>query len=113
MQKIILTGAPISTNSCYRHSRNITYLTPKARKLRKDYTTQAQQQWKKPPLKTELFIDIILYFGDKRKRDWDNYHKLSMDSLEGVVFENDCQIKEATVHKEYDKENPRIEIIII
>lgn len=87
-------------------------MTKKAKDRKKQYQLEAKSQWKKNPLTTDTFIDIILYFGDKRKRDWDNFHKLSMDSLEGIVLQDDAQIQEATVHKEYDKENPRIEIFI-
>lgn len=36
-----------------------------------------------------------------------------MDALSGVVYEDDSQIKLATIQiMEIDKENPRIEIII-
>jgi Holliday junction resolvase RusA-like endonuclease len=35
-----------------------------------------------------------------------------MDALTGIVYEDDSQITEAYVVKDYDKENPRIEINI-
>jgi len=35
-----------------------------------------------------------------------------MDALTGIVWEDDSQIVEALVKKRYDKENPRIEIVI-
>ena len=112
MQKIILTGNPISTSHIYLSQGKRRFMTKKAKDRKKQYQLEAKSQWKKNPLTTDTFIDIILYFGDKRKRDWDNFHKLSMDSLEGIVLQDDAQIQEATVHKEYDKENPRIEIFI-
>ena len=58
----------------------------------------------------ELETNIRLYFGDMRRRDWDNYHKLSMDALSGIVYEDDHQIRRSIVELNYDKENPRIEI---
>ena len=33
-----------------------------------------------------LEVTICLYFKDNRRRDWDNWHKLSMDALQGIVF---------------------------
>jgi len=35
-----------------------------------------------------------------------------MDSMEDIVFHDDCQIQKATVRKHIDKEKPRIEILI-
>ena len=78
-----------------------------------DYIHQAKQQWRQPILEDELVVVAELYFGDKRKRDVDNFNKLWMDALEGVVYQNDSQIRQLTVIKNYDKENPRIEIQIV
>lgn len=60
-----------------------------------------------------LRVAIQLFLGSKRKADWDNFHKLSMDAMTGLVYEDDSQIMYATVLKGYDKENPRIEIEIL
>lgn len=88
-------------------------LSPKARALKEDYGWQAKQQYKGIPIGNELELYIKIYFGTKRKYDWDNFHKLSMDALTGIVWEDDSQIRKATVEKLYDKENPRIEIELI
>ena len=85
----------------------------KCKDLKEDYQWQAKEQWKGKPLKGDLEIQVDLYFGTKRKKiDWDNFHKLSMDALSGIVWEDDSQIIKATVTKNYDKENTRIEIHI-
>ena len=45
--------------------------------------------------------------------DRDNRHKISMDALEWVVYEDDKQVKKITGVEMYkDKENPRIEILL-
>lgn len=112
MIEITLLGNPKSSSHIYRfHSRG-GYMTKEGKAIKEDYILQAKQQYKGKPLKGDLFIEIALYFGDKRKRDWDNYHKLSMDALNDIVWEDDVQIQKATVIKGYDKENPRIEIEI-
>lgn len=108
--KIILKGEPISTNNCYRTHNNYRYITNKARDLKESYAWQAKSQWNGKPIKDNIEIIINIFFGTKRKSDWDNFHKLSMDALEGIVFENDNQIQKATVIKNYDKNDPRIEI---
>lgn len=112
MRKIVLTGAPISTQHAYGQTGNRRYMTTKAKNLKESYQWEAKSQWKDEPLECDLFVDIVLYFKDKRRRDWDNWHKISQDSLEGIVYKDDSQIQEAHVIKAIDKNNPRIEICI-
>jgi Holliday junction resolvase RusA-like endonuclease len=56
-------------------------------------------------------LDIALYFGTKRKSDWNNFHKLSCDALTGIVYLDDSQVQRVLVDKRYDKVRPRIEIV--
>jgi len=112
MKFITLEGNPISTQHAYANGNGRRFLTTKARALKEDYQWQVKQQWDNGMLEGDLSVDIILYFGDERKRDFDNFHKLSIDSLEGIVFKDDAQITEATVIKAIDKKRPRIEIRI-
>ena len=88
-------------------------MTQKGKTLKESYQWQAKSQWMQKPIETDVEIDIKIYFGTKRRSDWDNFHKLSMDALSGIVWEDDSQIIKATVEKHYSKENPRIEIEII
>jgi crossover junction endodeoxyribonuclease RusA len=111
--KIVLTGNPYSNNNIYFSSPKklgLRFMNKKAKEMKKCYKEQAENQWCADAFNCELQIAIKLFFGDKRKRDWDNYHKLSMDALTGIVWEDDSQIKLATVSTHYDKENPRIEL---
>ena len=114
MAGITLLGRPISTNNCYYHAgRGLTFLKAKARDLKSSYCDQILKQWKKEPLDKELEIHIKIYHDRKTKSDWDNFHKLSMDAMNGLVWVDDSQIQKATVEKFYDKANPRIEIDIL
>jgi len=83
-----------------------------AKKLKADYISQAKDQRWQRCIETPVSIDIRMYFGDRRKRDRDNYHKIAIDSLSGIVFADDVLIEEARVEKLYDKNNPRYEITI-
>jgi Holliday junction resolvase RusA-like endonuclease len=56
-------------------------------------------------------VQITLYFGTKRKGDLDNFNKISLDALTGIVWEDESQIAEFTVAREYDKRRPRLEIM--
>ena len=48
----------------------------------------------------------------KRRADLDNFHKLSFDALTGIVWEDDSQVEELTVRREYDKGRPHVELTI-
>lgn len=114
---IVLKGNPISTNNIYKITSKggkiRTYMTKKGEKLKNDYYYQGYDQWGKPPLEGDIALNIILYFGDKEKRDIDNYNKILLDSLTGVLWEDDKQITEMHIFKEYDKKDPRIEVTVL
>ena len=111
---ITLLGNPISTQNAYGQTGHRRYMKKEAKDTKDSYVWQAKSQWKKLPLtENDLCINIILYFKDNRRRDWDNWHKISCDALSGIVWEDDSQIKEAHVFMEHDKKNPRIEITIL
>jgi hypothetical protein len=63
-------------------------------------------------VRPRLSVSITLYFGTKRKADLDNFNKLSLDALGGIVYEDDSQIAELHLKRAYDKVRPRIEIAI-
>lgn len=111
---ITLTGEPKSTNNVYaticRGSWPTKYMTPKGRELKESYQWQAKSQWQEKPTKEPIQVFIRLFFGTKRKQDIDNFNKILLDSLTGIVWEDDSQIEEMIISKLYDKQKPRIEI---
>ncbi len=111
---ITLKGEPLSTQSIYKYAcrgrHPAMYMTAAGKNLKESYTLQAMSQWKKKILTGPVEIEVTVYHGTHRVSDWDNFHKLSMDALTGIVWEDDSQIMDAHVHKRYCKEDPRIEI---
>ena len=61
-------------------------------------------------LSNDLWVKVKLYHWTKRKADIDNFNKLWMDALSWIIYEDDKQIQEMYIKKDYDKENPRIEL---
>lgn len=110
--KILLKGSPLSTQHIYGMRGRIKFMTKEGKKQKESYISQAKEQWQWEPIEGDVKLQINIFFGDNRKRDWDNYHKLSMDALSGIVYQDDSQIVEALVKKYVDKENPRIEIML-
>ena len=110
--KIILKWNPISTQHLYWQKGKIRYMKTEAKQLKQlyDYQILAQYRWK--PLEDDLILEIKLYFKDKRRRDVDNWHKLSLDAMSWKIYNDDSQIQKMVVEKFIDKLNPRIEILI-
>lgn len=89
-------------------------MSNEGRKMKEMYQLQAKTQYRSNSALTgALQVTIKLYFKDHRRRDWDNWHKLSMDALTGIVWNDDSQIKHATVEMFIDKGDPRIELEIL
>lgn len=109
---LTLKGNPLSTNNIYRKTEYHVYMTEAGKSLKQSYFFQLKNQWKKKPLTGDIVLTVILYFGDRKIRDIDNYNKLLLDSCTGILWEDDKQIQEMHIYKKYDKENPRIEIQI-
>lgn len=61
---------------------------------------------------TPLVVAVTLFHGTRRTVDIDNYGKVLLDALTGIVWVDDSQIEEMTVRRGYDKERPRVEISI-
>jgi len=109
--KIVLLWNPMSTQHIYWQRGRIRYMKADAKKLKESYIRQVKEQRGNQSIITDpVEIEIDIYFWDKRKRDRDNYHKICIDSLDGIVLEDDVLIQKATVIKHYDKENPRYEM---
>jgi len=116
MIKITLRSGIMSNQQLYNSvcmgRRSIMYMCPKGKKLKQRYIDEVVEQYKGKLHTEELELDVKYYFGTKHKRDIDNYAKLVLDSMEGIVYEDDKQIKRITIEKFYDKKSPRTEIII-
>lgn len=89
------------------------YMSKDGKDLKESYQWQAKTQWKDKTLSGAILLEIRLYFGINRKHDIDNYGKILLDSLTGIVWKDDSQITKMTIEKFLDKENPRIEIEVI
>jgi len=113
--KLILTGRPLSTQHIYRMSCRggipRFYMTEEGKTRKEEYKWQINEQYKGKPIKEEVEMEVKFFFSDKRKHDWDNGNKL-LDCLIGQVLIDDSQIKKAIIILDYNKINPKIELII-
>jgi Holliday junction resolvase RusA-like endonuclease len=114
MKTIILKGEPKSTGAIYkitcRGRFGSYYVSQQGKAVKQSYIKQTLSQWKDKPISENVYVNIRLYFGTKRKADIDNFNKLLLDSMTGIVWIDDSQIQKMTIEKFYDKLDPRIEI---
>lgn len=113
---IILSGEPKSTQHIYKASCTSgyarVYMSGEGKAIKERYQWEAKSQWHRPPLTKEVGVWLNLYFKTKRKHDCDNFNKLILDSLTGIVWEDDNQIAALHILRLADKDKPRAEIIV-
>jgi crossover junction endodeoxyribonuclease RusA len=58
-------------------------------------------------------VEVIGYYPDDRRRDADNLLKSVLDGMNGVLYNDDSQVVEASVTKETDRLRPRTEVTVL
>lgn len=105
---------PPSVNAIYTMKRQYT---AKAR----DYIRRAralinlaidEQYWGVPQREEWLYVDMVFYMPDRKIRDSHNCLKLLMDVMQDVVYVNDYFVLPRIQSVEYDKEYPRVEVLV-
>lgn len=108
-----LLTKPLIANHKHFAFRGRLILTKKWRNTKESMCDEITSLWGNfAPIKGIVTLNLSLYYGDNRKRDIDAYLKMLLDSMTGIVYEDDSQIDELHVFKFKDKENPRTEIIV-
>jgi len=82
----------------------------------KDYETLVRDlaglEWKREPSRARLAMTLKFWRENRRLCDLDNLVKSALDSLNGIVFEDDSQIDVLFAARAIDRDNPRVEILI-
>ena len=112
MTNIVLKWQVPSNQWIYLQRGKIRFMKASAKKLKEERQESIKQQRNWSPVDYELWVWIRYYHGDRRIRDIDNYAKLVLDAMTGIVYDDDSQIEYLYLSKYYDKEFPRVEISI-
>lgn len=111
-------GIPQSVNHMYINTRGGgRTLTSTAKKYVNDTRAKIneyieREMWKIQNNSTWYYLDMIIYMPDRRTRDSHNMLKLLLDVMEGFAFINDYYIMPNIRSVEYDKDNPRVDLIL-
>lgn len=109
MERITLKTLPLGTNNLYGHAGHRRFLMPKARVNKEAMSWEARAQFKGAPLTGPLKVSVALYWPTRANHDVDNIKAL-LDSMTGILWEDDGQITDLHITKAYDKANPRVEL---
>lgn len=99
MQDYRIPLKPPSVNTYWRNFNGRMLLSKEGRQFKKDMQSFLQTQRRGEPLKSDLKVTIALHFKDNRRRDVDNFSKAILDSMTGIIYDDDSQIQELTVKK--------------
>lgn len=97
----LLLPFPPSVNHYWRRNGKTVFISKAGKAFRANVQAAVWEQAGKPkPLAGRLAIELVLYRGDKRSYDVDNYAKSTLDSLASAgVFVDDSQVDEITIRR--------------
>ena len=91
-------------------------MTPKAKQwiteVQAIAKTEVEKQNWTPTEKQKVIVEILTYWPDNRRRDCNNGAKLTFDSLESLVYDDDRWTLPRYMDFNTDKGNPRLELKI-
>lgn len=107
MIQLELKTLPPSTNHLYTRARGHVFMQEKPRIAKEAIGWEARSSYRGKPLEGPIWVEIDLFWPDKRKHDVDNIKAL-LDALTGILWLDDGQIEDLHTLKHVDKENPRV-----
>jgi len=110
-------GKPIGTNNAYRRRGRVPglYMTEDARAFKdrlRAYAIKAVHDagWRKPGAKQYVAVAIIVW--NAPRFDVDSPTKFIVDSMQGVVYDNDRCVDSVTIARSFDDQDVRVEIAV-
>ncbi len=99
---------PPSANRYWRMWNNRVVMSTEARKFKQSV---ALMYARTQPIDGDVAVTLKVY-RERRAGDLDNFLKVALDSLKGIAFNDDKQVKEIAASLHDDKHNPRVEVTI-
>jgi crossover junction endodeoxyribonuclease RusA len=101
---------PVSVNMMYRTYRGRVILSKRGREF-KNEVGAAIEEMKLNKVLGDIELTIIFSFGDRRRRDIDNYGKAIIDCVKGVMFEDDSAIMRLVMIKKLGARETSMDIV--
>lgn len=101
----------VGTNQLYMYFRGMRILSKKGRDYKEAVAQEATEQTNFEPLKGTLSVSIHHKWPTRHNRDIDGVKGL-LDAMTGILWEDDGQIVELHLSKEYDKSHPGVTLSV-
>jgi len=106
---------PPSENHCFFTSGHRRILTKEAKDFMMEAALKAKVASRNANWKIvngrKVVLLLYFFFPNRRKKDTHNTLKVLMDSLEGILYEDDYWALPRIMDFDIDKNNPRLEIV--
>jgi len=76
------------------------YLANLGMEEKRKWEQEHNQQW---VMKGEYYLKVEVVYGDRRRRDVQNIFGSICDALNGVLYEDDCQIRRIAAQKHFSQ----------
>jgi len=76
------------------------YLSQLAWEARQAWEVEHMQDW---PTDRQYYLKVECIWGDKRVRDLQNVFASVCDSMNGILYDDDCQVRRIAAQKHYEK----------
>jgi len=124
MIDVVIYGKPVSKGrprfGKAKNGNMVAYTPFKTRKYEQEVKTLFQlAMYSKPMLEGAVKVTITAFFKSKKKTGWhtsrpdlDNIVKAILDSMNGIVVEDDSAVAQIVAFKKYDEGEERVEVQI-
>lgn len=102
---------PPSYNAYWRSGRKGNYISSSGKKFKADARAELEPLQAEPLTGTVLVV--LDFYRPRKTGDLDNRIKQVLDALQGWAYANDSQIIEIRARRFDDKNNPRVEVLVL
>ncbi len=101
---------PPSANNYWRVANNRIVVTTEARNYKQQIFYQLSRKIDEP-LRGDIAVNVTVFRPQKRG-DLDNFLKIMLDALQGIIYLNDSQVVEIHAFRDDDKYNPHVRVLV-
>lgn len=105
-EQVLTLPVPPSANKYWVYTGRRVVTSPEARAYKDEVALLARGDI----IRGHVALNVSV-FRPAQRGDLDNYLKIMLDALQGILYENDDQITEIHAFRYDDKDNPRVELV--
>lgn len=114
--KFSIDIVPLSYYQYLSQNRHRKYITKQGKVYREEIEQIAKEVMKGEDegiMTGKLYVSLKFVFSNKRQNDLDNYIKVILDCIQGIIFVNDRQVYKIVAEKKDGQKKSYIEVEIL